>query len=171
MYLTPVIAAAILAQAVFASPVPSSLSEAATTTRVPADNGLSLTAKLSLADTAANRFALLPDDKQFVFDFNQKQANAGKGGELVIAMRKNFPALRVGACGMNTLHVHLRGTELQTLVKGRLVTEMVPESGVNDAQGRQRVIRTKALHHDAIPKSIALGVEERLIKCNIPKSK
>lgn len=116
-----------MAQSVFARPFPSSLSKAATTTRTtlppaPADNGLSLTAKLRLADATADRFALLPEDKQFVFDLNQKQVNAGKGGELVMATRRNFPA-PVGTGGA------------------------------------------------AIPKSIALGVEECLIKCNIPKNK
>jgi hypothetical protein len=41
---------------------------------------------------------------------------------------------------MNTLHVHPRGTELQIVVEGRLVTEMVPENGVVDAEGKRRVI-------------------------------
>ncbi|KAL8352027.1 hypothetical protein RB601_002382 [Gaeumannomyces tritici] len=252
MYFAPAIAVTILAQAaaVFASPVSSSTgkSTAASTTAPapPADTGLSLTARLRLADTAADRFALLPDDKQFIFDFNQKQANPGKGGELVAANRKTFPALvgtgagmavgRVNACGMNTLHVHPRGAELQVVVQGRLITEMVPENGVNDANGKQRVIRTElgpfmmtpfyqgSVHTQfnpdcedavfvasfpsedfgtgqianetfalsdnviaatfgqsikgadidkvraAIPKSIALGVEECLVKCKIPKS-
>ncbi|KAK3318665.1 RmlC-like cupin domain-containing protein [Apodospora peruviana] len=116
----------------------------------PAASGLSLTQQLSIADTAVDRFALLPDNKQFVFDFNTKQNNPGKGGELVAANRKTFPALvgsgagmavgRVNPCGMNTLHVHPRAAELQIVVKGRLVTEMVPENGVNDANGKRRVI-------------------------------
>ncbi|KAK7423715.1 hypothetical protein QQX98_000905 [Neonectria punicea] len=113
---------------------------------------LSLTAQLQLADTAVDRFALLEDD-DFVFDFNQEQANPGKGGQLVAANRKTFPALvgtgsgmafgRVDACGMNTLHVHPRSAELQIVTSGRLVTEMVPENGVNDADGKRRVIRTE----------------------------
>jgi hypothetical protein len=41
---------------------------------------------------------------------------------------------------MNTLHVHPRGAELQIVVEGRLVTEMVPENGVLDANGKRRVI-------------------------------
>lgn len=41
---------------------------------------------------------------------------------------------------MNTLHVHPRGTELQIVVEGRLVTEMVPENGVVDGNGKRRVI-------------------------------
>ncbi|KAH8736142.1 RmlC-like cupin domain-containing protein [Ilyonectria robusta] len=113
---------------------------------------LSLTAQLQLADTAVDRFALLKDD-QFVFDFNQQQPNPGKGGQLVAANRKTFPALvgtgagmafgRVDACGMNTLHVHPRSAELQIVTSGRLITEMVPENGVNNADGTRRVIRTE----------------------------
>lgn len=43
--------------------------------------------------SAIDRYALLPDDSDFVFDFNQEQANPGKGGQLVAANRKTFPAL------------------------------------------------------------------------------
>ena len=69
------------------------------------------------------------------------------------ANRKTFPALvgtsagmavgRVRPCGVNTLHVHPRGAELQLVVEGRLVTEMVPENGVvvSEADGRARVVR------------------------------
>lgn len=119
-----------------------------------AEPGLSLTQQLFIADTAVDRFALLPDDKQFIFDFNQPQANPGAGGEIVAANRKTFPALvstgagmavgRINACGMNTLHVHPRSAELQIVVQGKLITEMVPENGVNDADGKRRVIRTEA---------------------------
>lgn len=44
---------------------------------------------------------------------------------------------------MNTLHVHPRSAELQLVTSGRLVTEMAPENGVNDAEGNRRVIRTE----------------------------
>ncbi|KAK7432060.1 hypothetical protein QQZ08_001350 [Neonectria magnoliae] len=60
---------------------------------------LSLTAQLQLTDTAVDRFALLKDD-DFVFDFNQEQANPGKGGQLVAANRKTFPALVGTGSGM-----------------------------------------------------------------------
>ncbi|RGP79442.1 hypothetical protein FLONG3_2403 [Fusarium longipes] len=205
----------------------------------------SLTTQLRMADSAADRFDLLPNDDDFVFDFNDKQDSPGKGGELIAANRKSFPALvgtgsgmafgRVAACGMNTLHVHPRSAELQVVTSGRLITEMVPENGVLDKDGKRRVIRTElkanmmtpfyqgsvhtqynpdcepatfiasfaaedfgtgqiadevvALSDDviaatfgqsiagedidkvraAIPKSIALGVEECLKKCHIPK--
>ncbi|KAK1729577.1 hypothetical protein CaCOL14_007735 [Colletotrichum acutatum] len=142
-----------LASSALAAPYNSPRAE---TTSAPAPTStLSLTQQLFLADTAADRFKLLPDDKQFIFDFNQPQQNPGKGGELVAANRKTFPALvgtgagmavgRVGPCGMNTLHVHPRSAELQIVVKGRLITEMTPENGVVlAADGKtRRAIRTE----------------------------
>ncbi|KAK3688407.1 RmlC-like cupin domain-containing protein [Podospora appendiculata] len=244
MQFTSAIAFAILAytHAVMATPVPTSTAVAPP----PAPTTLSLTQQLFLSDTAVDRFKLLPDNGDFVFSFNQDQKGAGKGGRLIAANRKTFPALVgsgsgmavgfVGACGMNTLHVHPRGTELQVVVQGRLVTEMAPENGVNNADGTPRVIsntvnafemtpfyqgsvhvqfnpdctdavfvssfnsedfgagqianETFAFGNDvvaatfgqsingadidkiraAIPASIALGVEECLMKCNIKKN-
>lgn len=143
MQFTQVIAAAILA---FTSTAAAGPIQAR-------DGGLSLTQKLFLADSAADRFALLPNDKDFIFDFNKPQDNPGKGGEIVGSNRKNFPALvstgasmavgRVGPCGLNTFHVHPRSVELQIVTEGRLITEMVPENGVNDKDGKRRVIRTE----------------------------
>jgi hypothetical protein len=43
---------------------------------------------------------------------------------------------------MNTFHVHPRSAELQIVIEGRLVTEMVPENGVLNANGTRRVIST-----------------------------
>ncbi|KAJ6440209.1 Alpha-glucosidase 2 [Purpureocillium lavendulum] len=112
------------------------------------DNGsepvLSLTTKLRLADTAAERYSLLPNDKDFTFSFNESKA--------LFANRQSFPAL-VGTggsmaiadfppCSIGFLHLHPRAAELFTVVSGRVVTEMVPEAGVVDSSGKQRVIRT-----------------------------
>ena len=44
---------------------------------------------------------------------------------------------------MVPLHLHPRSPELFVVVSGRLLTETVPESGVLDAEGNQRVIRTE----------------------------
>ncbi|OAQ60187.1 spherulin-1b protein [Pochonia chlamydosporia 170] len=117
----------------------------------PTLDSLSLTQQLFLADTAVDRFSLLPNDTQFVFDFNKYLNDAGEAGAIVAANRQVFPALvgtgsgmavgRIGACGMNTLHVHPRSTELQLVVEGRLITEMNPENGVLDHKGNRRVIR------------------------------
>ncbi|WKT45669.1 Cupin 1 [Fusarium oxysporum f. sp. vasinfectum] len=140
MKLTTALVSAVLAFTSFAEAAPRN------TRRTDSSKPLSLTAQLRLADTnAADRFALLPEDDDFVFDFNKKQDNPGKGGELIAANRANFPAL-VGtgaACGMNTLHVHPRSAELQVVTSGRLITEMVPENGVLDKDGKRRVIRTE----------------------------
>lgn len=130
---------------------------AAPTATAPA---LSLTQQLFLSDTAADRFALLPQDAQFVFDFGNPalKGQGGKGGDLVAANRKTFPALVgsgsgmavgfLGPCGFNTPHLHPRATELQIVTQGRLVVEMLPENGVfNDpkagaASGRRVVTNT-----------------------------
>lgn len=50
--------------------------------------------------SAAGRFALLPNNDDFVFDFNKKQEGAGKGGMLIAANRKTFPALVGTGSGM-----------------------------------------------------------------------
>lgn len=55
---------------------------------------------VNLGYSVADRFDLLPDDAQFVFDFNQPQMGAGRGGELVAANRKAFPALVGTGSGM-----------------------------------------------------------------------
>lgn len=110
----------------------------------------SLTAQLFLSDVAADRFALLPDNKDFVFDFNNSSLKnmGGKGGDLITANRKNFPALVgtgsgmavgfLGPCGFNTPHVHPRATELQIVVDGRLTVEMIPENGVFNTPGNAK---------------------------------
>ncbi|CVK99515.1 related to spherulin 1A precursor [Fusarium mangiferae] len=147
MKFTTALVSAVLAFTPFAEAAPRN------TRRGDSSKPLSLTAQLRLADTAADRFALLPEDDDFVFDFNKKQDNPGKGGELIAANRANFPALvgtgagmafgRIDPCGMNTLHVHPRSAELQVVTSGRLITEMVPENGVLDKDGKRRVIRTE----------------------------
>jgi hypothetical protein len=146
MLFNSVIAAAILAtSAAYAAPA----APAATSTAGPAPaattaaaTGPSLTQQLFLADTAADRFTLLPQDSQFVFDFGNPalKGKGGKGGDLIAANRKTFPALVgsgsgmavgfLGPCGFNTPHVHPRATELQIVTQGRLVVEMLPENGV-----------------------------------------
>ncbi|KAL4875744.1 RmlC-like cupin domain-containing protein [Aspergillus karnatakaensis] len=100
----------------------------------------------NLVTTATNgdRVALLDQPGDYIFDFNPATApeaavTTGQGGSAVAANAKTFPSLiRNGAamtlgfldaCGMNTAHVHNRATELNVVVKGRLVTNMVIENG------------------------------------------
>ncbi|KAL2784738.1 RmlC-like cupin domain-containing protein [Aspergillus keveii] len=106
-------------------------------------SGLPLNAQLRLAETAEARYKLLPNDSDFVYDFNK---NA------VVATNQNWPALTgVGAsismgalpaCGMAFLHLHPRATELFSLHSGRVLSEMIPES-VTDADGAQRKVNVE----------------------------
>lgn len=145
MLFNAIIAAAILAYTSSAAAVPT---------------GPSLTSQLFLADTAADRFNLIPNDKDFKFPFVPKAAG-GKGGDIVAANRKTFPALvgtgsgmAVGfldACGFNTPHLHPRATELQIVIEGKIITQMLPENGVNDANGKRRLIQNELTQFEMQP--------------------
>ncbi|KAJ5525347.1 hypothetical protein N7494_011997 [Penicillium frequentans] len=106
---------------------------------------LSLTAQLQIADTAIDRYKLLSKDEDFVYDFTNSTTP--------FANRETFPALvgsgtsfsvgQLPACSMVYLHLHPRATELFVLNSGRVLTQMVPEAGVLDSEGKQRVINTE----------------------------
>ncbi|KAJ6461263.1 hypothetical protein C8R47DRAFT_1080683 [Mycena vitilis] len=101
----------------------------------------SLVGKLRLAATAVDRINLLPDDKDFAFDFFDPKAAAtvGAGGKIVTANAATFPAvigtnsaMAVGfldACSMNTPHMHPRATEIQISLNGTIRTGMITENG------------------------------------------
>ncbi|KAL2818007.1 RmlC-like cupin domain-containing protein [Aspergillus granulosus] len=124
----------------FALALPAMAAPQLTTRRT--DSELSLNAQLKLAYTANERYALLPDASDFIFDFT-------KGA--VVATSENWPALTgVGAsfsmgalpgCGMTFLHLHPRATELFALHSGRVLSEMTP--GIVDADGNQRIINVE----------------------------
>jgi mannose-6-phosphate isomerase-like protein (cupin superfamily) len=94
------------------------------------DDGLSLTAKLQLADNSVQRYDLLKDD-DFIYTFSNETspfadrssfpALTGLGGSMAIA---EFPP-----CAIGFLHLHPRASELFVVVSGTLQTEMVPEAG------------------------------------------
>lgn len=166
MQLTTSLAAAILATAALAAPTyPRSTN--ATGPAAPSTTALSLTAQLFLADTAVDRFTLLKDDTDFVFDFNSPalKGQGGKDGDVIAANRKTFPALvgtgagmAVGfmdGCSFNTPHVHPRSVELQIVTQGRLMTEMVPENGVFNTPGLassgRRVIKNEVAVNQVQP--------------------
>ncbi|KAL5338363.1 RmlC-like cupin domain-containing protein [Aspergillus crustosus] len=129
------IGAAILALAIPTTAAPHPITQRA-------QSELSITAQLKLADTAVERYALLPNDEDFVFDFNH--------GAVPIASSANFPPLvgtgisfntgQLDACSMSIVHLHPRATELFTLVSGHVLSEMIPQEGVVDSAGNQRVI-------------------------------
>ncbi|KAH8710018.1 RmlC-like cupin domain-containing protein [Phaeosphaeriaceae sp. PMI808] len=112
-------------------------------TRETTPNQLSLTAQLTLADSAADRYNLLSKDSDFVYDWNKPGANP-------FANRKSFPALvgtgvalayaEVPPCSFSAIHVHPRANELVTIVEGRLTNYMIPEFGVVNANGTIRVV-------------------------------
>ncbi|RAK97289.1 germin family protein [Aspergillus ibericus CBS 121593] len=109
------------------------------------NSDLSLTAQLRLADTAIERYQLLPNDSDFVFNFTNTE-------DLPVATSQNWPALvGVGAaismsqlppCSMTFIHLHPRATELFALTSGHILSSMIPETGVLDKNNTQRVIRT-----------------------------
>ncbi|KFX86278.1 hypothetical protein O988_09678 [Pseudogymnoascus sp. VKM F-3808] len=109
---------------------------------------LSLPAQLALADTAADRIALLPGHAHFLFDFDINRGSGGIRGDLTLANRKTFPALvgtqssmavgLLGPCGFNTPHIHLRGTELQVVTQGTIHTEMIVENGIFNSPGQPK---------------------------------
>lgn len=124
------------------SAAPSSSQKAKRT--LPATSGnLDLIAKLVTAPTQADRIALLPNDNDFTFDFLNAPTSVGNstgmGGSSVRADRKTMPGLIgtgssmvlgfLGPCGMNTPHTHPRGTELNIVVQGRLMTNFILENG------------------------------------------
>ncbi|KAH7245167.1 RmlC-like cupin domain-containing protein [Fusarium tricinctum] len=103
-----------------------------------------LITKIMTAPTQAERVKLLNQPGDYVFDFKAVSAtgageSVGKGGKSVSATALTMPALIgngasmtvafLGPCGMNTAHVHNRATELNIVVKGRLVTNFVIENG------------------------------------------
>lgn len=129
-----------------------------------------LIAKLLLAPTGRDRIELLPNDNDFTYDFNAPPTELGiaKGlaGHTVNANRKTMPSLigtgssmTVGflsPCGMNTPHTHPRGTELNIVVEGSLVTTMILENGVRAVQNnvtkyQMNVFPQGALHMEFNP--------------------
>jgi mannose-6-phosphate isomerase-like protein (cupin superfamily) len=116
-------------------------SAANTTVNGGADN-LSLIQSLILAPKAVDRIKLIPNDADFVFDFNNPPSDTlttGKGGHTVRADRQSFPPLIgtgvsmtvgfLGPCGFNTPHIHPRSSEINIVVKGSLVAEFTLENG------------------------------------------
>lgn len=100
---------------------------------------------LETAPTQVDRFTALvasgsEKHNPLVFDFTKFPKPPGKGGNLVLANKKNFPALidlgisaAVGTldpCGMNTIHTHPRASEFLVVVEGQLETGFILENGL-----------------------------------------
>ncbi|KEY74053.1 hypothetical protein S7711_02643 [Stachybotrys chartarum IBT 7711] len=109
-------------------------------------NDQAIIAQLKQLPTQKDRSNLLDQPGDYVFDFASSAPPTGSaqlsglGGRSVTADAKSMPALVglgsamtvafLGPCGMNTAHVHNRATELNIVVKGRLVTNFIIENGV-----------------------------------------
>ncbi|KAI1214085.1 RmlC-like cupin domain-containing protein [Annulohypoxylon truncatum] len=126
--------------------------------------GMSKVQQILLSDTRADAINnVLTSDSDFIFDFQQmRKYGPGKGGEIVQANRKAFPALTgtgmsmavgfLGPCGFNTPHVHNRASELLIVTRGKVVSEMVIENGVvGGADGQPRDIVNTVEEMQATP--------------------
>ncbi|GJC79875.1 spherulin-1A [Colletotrichum liriopes] len=124
-----------------------------------------LITKLMTAPTQQERARLLNQPGDFVFDFNDSGApegseSRGKGGFSTSATSKTFPALIgngaamtlgfLGPCGMNTAHVHNRATELNVIVKGRLVTNFIIENGLDPIANTMNTFQMSVFPQGAI---------------------
>jgi hypothetical protein len=113
----------------------------------PRGSNKALLDSLMLAPTQRDRVKLLNQPGDWKFDFKQPRAESesnGLGGHTVAADSSRFPALLgngaamtigfLGPCGFNTPHTHPRGTELNLVIEGALVTEFIMENGVPPIQ-------------------------------------
>ncbi|KAI1470243.1 RmlC-like cupin domain-containing protein [Daldinia caldariorum] len=145
------------------TPIPTPTPAPAPAPAPATPTGLSKVQQILLSDTRADAVNnVLKDDADLVFDFNKaRKFGPGKGGEIVTANRKAFPALAdtgigmavgfLGPCGFNTPHVHNRATELLVVTKGKVVSEMVVENGVEDADKKPRDITNTIEELQATP--------------------
>lgn len=153
--------------------LPASLNDSTTLPNIKGPNSNAdnsdLISSLILAPTAKDRIALIPNDADFVYDFNNPPAGAtttGKGGHTVRADRDAFPALVgtgvsmtlgfLGPCGFNTPHTHPRSSEINVVVKGSLVAEFTLENGARTignrlATNQMTVFPQGALHTEFNP--------------------
>ncbi|KAH6714663.1 hypothetical protein BKA61DRAFT_723553 [Leptodontidium sp. MPI-SDFR-AT-0119] len=136
-----IIASTVLAYVAVAAPIIPELVPITTIALVLlVSTGPSLTQQLFLANITADRFILLPKDKQFKFAFNNPalKDKGGEGGDLIAANRKTFPAL-VGT-GSGIAIGFLKGYGFNTPH-----IEMVSENNVfnkpSDLTSGRRVIR------------------------------
>ncbi|KAM5345990.1 hypothetical protein ACJ41O_011851 [Fusarium nematophilum] len=125
-----------------------------------------LIAQLLTVPTQAERVKLLDQPGDYVFDFKAATMmtgmgeSRGKGGVSVSATSHTMPALIgngaamtvafLGPCGMNTAHVHNRATELNIIVKGRLVTNFIIENGARLIQNTMDTFQMSVFPQGAI---------------------
>ncbi|KAL6717705.1 hypothetical protein ACLMJK_005620 [Lecanora helva] len=131
--------------------------------------------KLQLAPTAKDRIALITNDADFVYDFNNPPKNTittGKGGHTVRADRDAFPALVgtgvsmtlgfLGPCGFNTPHTHPRSSEINVVVKGSLVAEFTLENGARSVTNRLDTNQMTVFPQGAVHTEFNPGCEDAM---------
>lgn len=121
---------------------PSPSSKPASDSTKPIDFSATIM-RLLLASTEVERINILQHDSNFTFNFLDPPQNTpittGKGGKMILANRRSFPALIgkgmsmsigiIGPCGMNTPHIHPRATELNLAINGTFETGFITENG------------------------------------------
>ncbi|KAF1809079.1 RmlC-like cupin [Eremomyces bilateralis CBS 781.70] len=155
---------AALAAGATAAPQPISLRQprsASAISPIPPAPSVDFT-KLLTQPTLVDRFKqlvtrdgkLLPEDELrsvVSFDFNPpKPAPGAKGGAVNLANTKNWPILAesgisvavgfLGACGINTPHVHPRAAELLTVTSGEVDFGYILENGLVDAGEKSEIV-------------------------------
>ncbi|KAJ2899923.1 hypothetical protein MKZ38_002722 [Zalerion maritima] len=144
-------------------------------------NDADLIHKLTTAATARERYDLLDQPGDFVFDFMnavEGSETEGKGGRTVASTATTFPALIgnsasmsvgfLGPCGLNTPHVHPRGTELNIIVRGRLVTNFIPENGVDAVENTMSTFQMAVFPQGAVHTEFNPDCEDAVFVAGFP---
>ncbi|KAG9250992.1 spherulin-1B precursor [Emericellopsis atlantica] len=139
-------------------------------------NDQDLITKLFTAPQQEDRAKLLNQPGDYVFDFADldppegSATDGGDGGVSVSAHAKSMPALIglnsammvafLGPCGMNTAHVHPRATELNIVVKGRLVTNFIVNNGLDHIANTMDTFQMSVFPQGAIHQEFNPDCEE-----------
>lgn len=99
----------------------------------------SLDAQIKESATFLDREALLPEDSDWIYDFNKNPLYSWTPGSVVNANAATFPAatglgmtvalLNLGPCSMLPPHIHPRATNFVVAVNGTTRTYMISENG------------------------------------------
>ncbi|EJD52234.1 RmlC-like cupin [Auricularia subglabra TFB-10046 SS5] len=126
----------------------------------------------SVLTVVVERIALLKDDSDFVFRFDdpsQPPETVGAGGSTRHAARDTFPAL-VGTgmamtvgfldpCSMNTPHTHPRATEFNMVMNGSLYAGFLAENGARFVANEVPTLSATVFPQGAIHFEANLGCE------------
>ena len=159
--------------------IPAPISDSTTIPDVTGPNALAnnadLISKLTLAPTAKDRINLIPNNADWVYDFNnppQSAVTTGKGGHTVRGDRDAFPPLVgtgvsmtlgfLGPCGFNTPHTHPRSSEINVVVKGSLVAEFTLENGAHTVSTKLNTNQMTVFPQGAVHTEFNPGCDDAL---------